>query len=82
MKREQQGHRVRKPKKREWELDFEFYIGDGLVRGEVLFYYLVKCIQHHKYKYTFRSIEKKIYKGIRFQGCIFCRITLQGGGGK
>ena len=33
MKREQQGHRVRKPKKKEWELDFEFYIGDGLVRG-------------------------------------------------
>jgi len=33
IKKEQLGHRVRKPKKKEWELDFEFYIGDGLVRG-------------------------------------------------
>jgi len=27
------GHKVRKPKRKEWEMDFEFYIGDGLVRG-------------------------------------------------
>jgi len=33
IKREQLGHRVRKPRKKEWELDYEFYIGDGLVRG-------------------------------------------------
>lgn len=32
-KRELLGHKVRKPKTKEWEMDFEFYIGDGLVRG-------------------------------------------------
>jgi len=32
-KREALGHKVRKPKRKEWEMDFEFYIGDGLVRG-------------------------------------------------
>jgi len=33
IKREQLGHKVRKGRRKEWELEFEFYIGDGLVRG-------------------------------------------------